>query len=106
MQKKTIFYKEHPSSFNPLKFGYQKRSLEYYQKISSLSKVVFIDTNYDSFKLIQKSDFVATISGQIGFEALLDQPWAHPASHSRGLFLKHYWTNRVRIQPPILEAKS
>lgn len=66
----NIVYKEHPSSFNPLKFGYQKRSLEYYQKISSLSKVVFIDTNYDSFKLIQKSDFVATISGQIGFEAL------------------------------------
>lgn len=65
-----IVYKEHPSSFNPLKFGYQKRSLKYYKKISSLSKVVFINSNYDSFELIRKSDFVITISGQIGFEAL------------------------------------
>ena len=40
------------------------------KKISSLSKVVFIDSNYDSFQLICKSDFVVTISGQIGFEAL------------------------------------
>jgi hypothetical protein len=85
-----IIYKEHPSSFNPLKFGYQKRSLNYYKKISSLSKIIILDINYDTFDLIKKSNFVATVSGQIGFEALCKET-------STIIFSKTWYSNFKNI---------
>jgi hypothetical protein len=47
------------------------RKPEYYKKILELPNVVLIDRGFDSKEIINGSQFVVTICGTIGFEALL-----------------------------------
>jgi hypothetical protein len=67
-----LYYKEHPTIFNPdLYFmGDIKRSRIYYEKLKELEKLRFVNLDFDTFKLMENSFCVATISGEIGFEAL------------------------------------
>ena len=68
-----IYYKEHPTIFNPdlYMMGDIKRSETYYKKLSTLKKLKFINLNFDSLELIQNSLTTITISGEVGFEALI-----------------------------------
>jgi hypothetical protein len=67
-----LYYKEHPTIFNPnlYSMGDIKRSRGYYEELKKLKKLRFVNLDYDSFKLMENSFCVATISGEIGFEAL------------------------------------
>ena len=66
-----IFYKEHPSIF---KFkGSLSRSVDYYQKIKKLKKVIFISQKENQFNLIQNSQATSTIGGTAGFESFVRQ---------------------------------
>jgi capsule polysaccharide export protein KpsC/LpsZ len=61
----NIVVKEHPNQ----RF-WRGRNLAFYPNISKLRNVSLISKNTDSFKLIDKSIAVATITGQAGWEAI------------------------------------
>lgn len=64
-----VVIKEHPAQKS---IG---RCFEFYEEIIKNTNVRFIDTKTDSFNLILKSEFIATITGSSGFEALY---WGKP----------------------------
>ena len=68
-----IYYKEHPVIFNPKPqmFGNLKRNLDYYSQIKKMKKVKMVNIDTNTFELIDNSQAVCTISGQIGVEAIL-----------------------------------
>lgn len=59
-----LYVKEHPVSVD-------RRPLPYYNRIRSLYNVRLIHPLSDSFQLVRNADAVATISGTMGWEALL-----------------------------------
>lgn len=69
-----IYYKEHPTIFHPdlYMMGDIKRSEEYYRSLLTLKKLKFINIEQDSLDLIQNSLSTITISGEVGFEALIE----------------------------------
>lgn len=67
-----ILVKEHKSQFNNYLEGEAGRTVGYYDEISRISsRIEFVDVDSDPFKLIDKSAFVVTVSGTIGWEAVL-----------------------------------
>lgn len=59
-----IYVKEHP------KQGIYGRTIEFYEEISKIQKVVLINKGFDTFRLIKNSIAVATCTGTAGWEAL------------------------------------
>ena len=69
----SLVVKEHPSQFNYLGFGEQSRSESYYKNLLKLKNIKFAPLNTSSLELIKNSRAVATITGQAGWESLLNQ---------------------------------
>ncbi len=69
--KFKIYVKEHISQFSPKLKGEQGRLLSFYQELSLLQNIVFVDTDISSFTLIDKSIAVSTITGTAGFESVI-----------------------------------
>lgn len=67
----AIFVKEHPSQFSEKLKGFQGRSPIHYQAIDQLHNVKLIDIAEQSSSLIEKSEFVACITGTAALEAAL-----------------------------------
>lgn len=69
-----IVVKEHPAYFmftkDELISDY--RNKEFYKYINSSNRIIFVNPNEDSSKLIKYSLCVATITGTVAFEALLE----------------------------------
>ena len=61
-----LYVKEHPLMKN-------KRSFHYLQEIQKIPQVKLINITVDSKELIKQSDFIVTITGTIGWEAILLQ---------------------------------
>ncbi len=68
-----LYVKEHPEQYNPSwgAYPYLGREKGIYHYIDSLKSVTLIDETYDPFVLIQNAEFVATITGTVGWEAAL-----------------------------------
>jgi len=70
-----ILVKEHPDTFNLSKTAYIKgafnRATNYYRLISEIDNVQVIPMKSDTFKLIDSSIAVATLTGGSGIEAIL-----------------------------------
>ena len=66
-----IYYKEHPAHFLKTGKGSLNRNEEYYKRLKKLKKIKFISNNMNTYKLIDKSKFVVTSGGSIGWEALV-----------------------------------
>jgi hypothetical protein len=62
-----IYIKEHPRSS---KVDYI-RNLAFYKRLLSCKNVKFLDRNYNSYNLIDKSIAVATVTGSAGWESFL-----------------------------------
>ena len=58
-----IFYKEHPSIFEPTQKGALSRTFDFYDKLLKLPKVKLISHKANTYKLIKKSKGVIGISG-------------------------------------------
>ena len=69
--KFKIYIKEHLSQFFQKYEGEQGRTSDFYQQLSLLDNIVFIDKNVESFDLIDHSLSVATITGTAGFESVI-----------------------------------
>ena len=66
-----IFFKEHPSNFRRPYSSDMQRTKNYYKNIQSqCPNVRFLSDDVDSFEAIDNSQFVATTTGTIGWEAL------------------------------------
>lgn len=66
-----IYIKEHISQFSIKLNGEQGRLKSFYQELSLLDDIVFVDTSISSFSLIDNSIAVATITGTAGFESVV-----------------------------------
>lgn len=67
-----IYVKEHPRQIlNPRPNAIHVRSKDFYNRILSFDNVRLIDYRIDNAVLIEKAEFVSTISGSTGWEALL-----------------------------------
>ncbi|EAP86966.1 capsular polysaccharide export protein, LipB/KpsS family [Croceibacter atlanticus] len=65
-----LLVKEHPSIYtNHLDFRYRNSKL--YKDINSLHNVELINLSFDTFKLIDNSQGIATITGTVGVQALI-----------------------------------
>jgi hypothetical protein len=66
-----IYVKEHSSQFFPYFEGETGRTEQFYKDVSLLSeRVSFIPLDFNTFKLVDNSLAVATISGTIGWESI------------------------------------
>lgn len=61
-----LYVKEHPAMI-----GY--RTHDYYKKLKKIPNVKLIDVSFPSFKLVQKTKLVITITGTVGLEAILSK---------------------------------
>lgn len=70
----VIYLKEHPQQwwFNGINYT-AHRYQGYYQKLAALKNVFLVPSNTDTFKLIDHSQIVATITGTPAWEAALRQ---------------------------------
>ena len=68
-----IFIKENPKQGKrfPPAASRLYRNKRFFQRISALKRVRFVPQEHSSAELIQGSEFVATVTGTAGFEALL-----------------------------------
>lgn len=66
-----IYVKEHKSQFYAHTEGHKSRIKEFYDDILKFDRVKLISLEEDVFKLMEKSKAVATVSGTIGWEAMV-----------------------------------
>lgn len=66
----VLYVKEHPYQFAPLELNAMFRDEVFYENIRSVPKVQIIDLNQGSSELIDKAQFVSTITGSAGWESM------------------------------------
>ena len=66
-----VYYKEHPSMFLGGRCDHGIKNIKYYNKLKKIKNLRFLPTNYDTYKLIDKSIFVCSCNGTVNFESLL-----------------------------------
>ncbi len=67
-----LYVKEHLSQYTWFNtFGDQYRSSAFYEEISKLPNTILVPLTYDTYHLIDGSKAVATITGSVGFEAVV-----------------------------------
>ena len=59
-----IYAKENP------KQGHEQRGVEFFRRLATIGNVVYIDKHVDTYWLMENSQFVATITGTAGWEAI------------------------------------
>ena len=64
-----IYVKEHPTQFLNADRGSRGRSPLFYDAIQNISNLFIVNPEIETMQYIRKSQFVATISGSLGFEA-------------------------------------
>ena len=64
----VVYVKEHPVQ----SFSYG-RTLSFYENISKMNRVYFIDNKIDSFNLMKNSMVVGIVTGTLGFKAICNQ---------------------------------
>lgn len=67
----VIYVKEHIHQFNYLMEGQKGRFLHLYKDLMKISNVAFVPLNTDSFALIDNAKAVSTLTGTVGWEAIV-----------------------------------
>ncbi|MDY7000164.1 MAG: hypothetical protein SVS15_00095 [Thermodesulfobacteriota bacterium] len=66
-----VYVKEHPSQFKRFQRAERSKIPEFYEDMAALGNVTLVPLSMDSFELIDRAKAVATISGSVGFEAVV-----------------------------------
>lgn len=66
-----VYVKEHPSQFKRFQRAERSKTVEQYEDMAGLKNVCLAPLSFNSFQLIDRSRAVATISGSVGFEAIV-----------------------------------
>jgi hypothetical protein len=69
-ENEILYVREHPSTFR-LDFDLRYRSINFIKRLKALNKVKLLAVEGDVFDLVDKCKFVATVTGNVGFEALV-----------------------------------
>ncbi len=67
----SLYVKEHIVQFSPYAVGERSRPLYFYDDIASLPNVKLVSLSVSSFDLIDNSKAVATVTGTVGWEAVI-----------------------------------
>ncbi len=81
-----LYVKDHISQFQHYKHGERSRSKIFYKDLSKLENVRLVPLSYSPFELIDRCKAVATVTGTVGWEAVLrgkpalvfGHPWYKP----------------------------
>lgn len=68
-----VYVKEHPHQFIKYRVGHTSRMRDLYDDLANNPRVKLISTEEESFKLIEHSKAVCTITGTAGWEAMVRQ---------------------------------
>ncbi|MGE0078223.1 MAG: hypothetical protein AB7S48_10225 [Bacteroidales bacterium] len=68
-----IYYKEHPNQFMSHMEGHTSRIKEYYDDLVSDPRVKLVPFEIDSYTLIKNAKAVSTVTGTVGWEAMVQQ---------------------------------
>lgn len=68
-----IYVREHPHQFSRMKDGHTSRMRDLYDDLIKNKRVLLISTEVDPFILISKAKAVCTITGTVGWEAMVRQ---------------------------------
>lgn len=68
-----IYVREHPHQFSRMKDGHTGRMRDLYDDLIKNDRVKLISTGVDPFDLISKAKAVSTITGTVGWEAMVRQ---------------------------------
>jgi hypothetical protein len=66
-----VYVKEHPGQFVPAGTGYSSRSTDFYDDLAAIPNVKLVPLSTSSFDLIDKAQAAATITGTVGWEAII-----------------------------------
>jgi hypothetical protein len=67
-----VVVREHPAQYAQSFAGYfTGRNKDFYNRILGIGRVSFVSNDIDTFDLIDKCEFVSTITGTVGWEALV-----------------------------------
>lgn len=66
-----IYYKEHPNTFTVGQKASLLRNKDYFEKISKYRNVQMVDSNINTFKMIDSARVVATPAGTVGWESVV-----------------------------------
>jgi hypothetical protein len=66
-----VYVKEHPSQFYPPFCGERSRHADFYREVSALPNVTLVSLSVSTFDLIDNARAVATVTGTVGWEAVL-----------------------------------
>jgi len=67
----TIYVKEHSSQFSNKLYGEQGRRSDFYEKVRALRNVQLINSDTNSFDLIDNAKAIATLTGTVGLESVI-----------------------------------
>ena len=68
-----VYVKEHPHQFIRYRSGHTGRMRDLYDDLKKNDRVKIISTNVDTFELIKHAKAVSTITGTVGWEAMVRQ---------------------------------
>ena len=68
-----VYVKEHPHQFIRYRIGHTSRMRDLYDDLIKNERVKLISTDVDSFELIKHTKAVSTITGTVGWEAMVRQ---------------------------------
>lgn len=68
-----VYVKEHPHQFFHFRIGYTSRMRDLYDDLVKNDRVKLISTEVDSFELMKHAKAVSTITGTVGWEAMVRQ---------------------------------
>lgn len=66
-----VYVKEHPTQFMYHTLGHTCRIVDFYKDLSRYSRVRIVPLEMDSFELMQNAKAISTVTGTVGWEALL-----------------------------------
>ena len=66
-----ILYKEHPNIFKPGDKGALWRNEDFYNDLESIDKLQFVNYEANTYKVLDNSKAISTISGSIGIESVI-----------------------------------
>ena len=86
-----VYVKEHPAQF----YGSGARETGLYDELSTIPNVVLVDTDIDTYKLIENSMAVASLRGTAGFEGLF---------YGKPFIMFGYWV--IQHMPGVFHVRS
>lgn len=68
-----VYVREHPHQFIKYRIGHTAKMCDLYEDLAKIARVRLISTEIDSFELMKNAKAVCTVTGTVGWEAMVRQ---------------------------------